>query len=321
MSSLTFARFGPAARSAEPPAGAALPGHVDGPRLGELLREALGLQDRDLQRILDHAAARHLRFGDAAVALGLASPEQILQALTRQYGYAYTPYGQQPGHAAALSSRAGKALARPPGELVALTKPFTLQAEAFRAIRSQLLLRLDPEQPRQKVLAVVSHSPGDGKTFFSANLAVTLAQMGSRTLLIDADLRGPRQHRLFPVDNSLGLSGYLMGRAGAHGMQAVRQVPGLSVLPGGPPPPNPQELIERKEFGLLLHEARDSFDHVIVDTPAAAYGADAQVIANRCGRVLVLARKDRSRHAQLQRLSASMRETAALLVGVVFNEF
>lgn len=321
MSSLTFARFGPAARATDPAASAPVQGHDDGPRLGELLRDALGLEDRDVQRILEHAAARHLRFGDAAVALGLATPEQILQALTRQYGYAYTPHLPQSGPLAPPSMRAGRSQVRPVSELIALTQPFTLQAEAFRAIRSQLLLRLDPDQPRQKVLAVVSHSPGDGKTFFSANLAITLAQMGSRTLLIDADLRGPRLHRLFPVDNSMGLSGCLTGRAGTHGMQAVRQVPGLSVLPGGAPPPNPQELIERKEFGLLMHEARETFDHVIVDTPAAAYGADAQVIANRCGRVLILARKDRSRHAQLQRLGASMRETAAQLVGVVFNEF
>jgi chain length determinant protein tyrosine kinase EpsG len=304
MSSITFARFGPAA-----PLPQDLPEapsfHGSDQRLGELLREVAGLDDADLQRIVAHAGARRLRFGDAAVALGLATPEQILQALTRQFHYAYTPYGTH----------------QPSTELIALAQPFTLQAESFRAIRSQLLLRAPGVDPRHKALAVVSHRSGDGKTFFCANLAVTLAQLGGRTLLIDADLRGPRQHRIFPVDNAVGLSGYLMGRVGEPAIQPCLQVPGLSILPVGASPPNPQELIERPAFGALMHEACQRFDHVIVDTPAAAYGADAQVITNRCGRVLVMARKDRSRIGELHRLSASMKETRAQLIGVVFNEF
>ena len=305
MSSLTASRFADVPEPsvvdvAETPAF-----HGSDQRLGELLRQAAGLSDKDLQKIIEHSIAKKMRFGDAAVALGFATQDQILQALTRQFHYAYTPRNPRQ-----FSS-----------ELIALTQPFTLQAESFRAIRSQLLLRTDPDAPRQNLVAVVSQSSGDGKTFFSANLAVTLAQLGGRTLLIDADLRGPRQHQIFPVDNSFGLSSYLMGRSAAKCIQHSKQIPGLSVLPVGASPPNPLELIERKEFGALMQEMSERFDHVIVDTPAAAYGADAQVIANRCGRVLLIARKDQSRLAELQRLTASLKETRAQLIGVVFNEF
>ena len=305
MSSLSFARFGPLPDPCASDAVETTPFDGSDLRLGDLLRQSAGLGEKDLQRIFDHAIAKGLRFGDAAVALGLATQDQILQALTRQFHYAYTP--RNPRH--------------PSNELIALTQPFTLQAESFRAIRSQLLMRAGHDEPRRKLLAVASQSSGDGKTFFCANLAVTLAQLGGRTLLIDADLRGPRQHRIFPVDNTVGLSGYLMGRSGARCIQASKQVPGLFVLPVGASPPNPLELIERKEFGLLMHEVCERFDHVVVDTPAAAYGADAQAIARRCGQVLLMARKNRSRLADLQRLTASMKATQAQLIGVVVNEF
>jgi protein-tyrosine kinase len=305
MTSLTASRFADVPEPSLVDVTEAPPFHGSDLRLGELLRQTAGLSDKDLQRITEYSAARKIRFGDAAVALGFATPDQILQALTRQFHYAYTPRNPRQ-----FSS-----------ELIALTQPFTLQAESFRAIRSQLLLRVDPDEPREKVLAVVSQRSGDGKTFFSANLAVTLAQLGGRTLLIDADLRGPRQHQIFPVDNSIGLSSYLMGRSAARCIQASKQVPGLSILPVGASPPNPLELIERKEFGELLREVSEAFDHVVVDTPAASYGADAQVIANRCGRVLLIARKDQSRLAELQHLTASLKETRGQLIGVVLNEF
>ena len=159
------------------------------------------------------------------------------------------------------------------------------------------------------------------KAFFSANLAVTLAQLGGRTLLVDADMRGPRQHQIFGIDNNAGLSGILSGRAESKVIQQVAGVPSLFVLPVGITPPNPLELVERPAFGLLIRELLSKFDHVVVDTPAAMYGSDCAVIASRCGAALVIARQDKSRIDQLEELVSNLAETPAKLAGVIFNEF
>jgi protein-tyrosine kinase len=202
-----------------------------------------------------------------------------------------------------------------------LNQPFGVQAEAFRAIRSQIMMRLFNEGQARHAIAVVSPDSGDGKSFFSANLAITLAQLGGRTLLVDADMRGPRQHEVFGVNNSAGLSGILSGRSEAKVIQQVPGVPSLFVLPVGITPPNPLELIERPAFGLLIRELMVKFDHVVVDTPAAVYGSDCAVIAARCGAALVIARQDKSRVSRLEELVGNLAETPAKLAGVVLNEF
>ena len=160
-----------------------------------------------------------------------------------------------------------------------------------------------------------------GKTYFAANLAVTLAQLGGRTLLVDADLRGPRQHDVFHMRNSAGLSGILSGRPEKQVVQQVKGVPSLFLLPVGITPPNPLELVERPAFGLLMRELTNKFDHVVVDTPAATYGADGQVIASRCGAALIIARKDAARVRALQDLTASVADTSAIIAGVIVNEY
>jgi len=293
------------------PGEASQPEAVGRTRIGELLSVAAGLSEADVQRVLALARERQIRFGDAAVALGCASPEEVLQALSRQFNYAFLP-----GRAQNVSD-----------ELVTLKRPFTLQSEAFRALRRQLLMRAFEDGGDHRAVAIVSRDSGDGKTFFSANMAVALAQLGGRTLIVDADLRGPRQHQIFQVDNSVGLSNCLMGGLGGPGgpvsrcVQATRHAPGLFVLPAGTSPPNPLELVERREFGTLMAELSQRFDHVVVDTPAGAYGADALAIASRCGSVLMLARKDRSRVAGLQELTEALTATRARMVGVVLNEY
>jgi len=204
---------------------------------------------------------------------------------------------------------------------VALNAPFGVQAESFRAIRSQIMMRLFNEGQDRRAIAVVSPASGDGKTFFAANLAVVLAQLGGRTLLVDADMRGPRLHQVFGIDNNAGLSGILSGRAESKVIQQVPGVPSLFVLPVGITPPNPLELVERPAFGLLIRELLSKFDQVVVDTPAAQYGSDSAVIAARCGAALVVARQNKASVAALQDLVANLAETPAKLAGVVYNEF
>jgi protein-tyrosine kinase len=150
----------------------------------------------------------------------------------------------------------------------------------------------------------------------------TLAQLGGRTLLVDADLRNPRAHEVFQTDNSRGLSSILSGPCRAAGDPAGgRAVRSLFVLPSGTTPPNPLELVERPAFGLLMRELTTKFDHVLVDTPAAVHGADAGVIAARCGAALVVARRNASRVGALQDLVGSLNGSPVQVAGVVVNEW
>lgn len=273
--------------------------------IGAIIAETRHLSAEQVEKVLQHQREKGIRFGEAAIALGYASADDVLFALAQQFHYPYATEDRRKSNP----------------ELVALNQPFGVQSEAFRAIRSQIMMRLFNEGQSRHALAVVSPDSGDGKSFFSANLAITLAQLGGRTLLVDADMRGPRQHLVFGIDNSAGLSGILSGRSEAKVIQQVPGVPSLFVLPVGTTPPNPLELVERPAFGLLVRELLSKFDHVVVDTPAAEYGSDCAVIAARCGAALVIARQDKSSVSGLEDLVGNLAETPVTLAGVVFNEF
>jgi len=278
---------------------------AQGRSIGAIISETRNLSAEQVERILAHQRSHGVRFGEAAVALGYASTDDVLFALAQQFHY---PYAEEEQRKASP-------------ELVTLNQPFSIQAEAFRATRSQIIMRVWSEPDSRRALAVISPEAGDGKTFFAANLAVALAQLGGRTLLVDADMRGPRQHEVFNIENNAGLSGILSGRAESNVIQQISGVPSLFVMPVGPKPPNPVELVERPAFGLLLRELCSKFDHVVVDTPAGTYGADASVIAARCGAALLVTRRDSSRVTLLQVMVASLTSGPVRLAGVVMNEY
>jgi protein-tyrosine kinase len=273
--------------------------------IGDIIAELRNLSVDQVEQILKRQRDTGVRFGEAAVALGLASKDDVLFALSQQFHYPYAPEEKR-----SVSP-----------ELATLNEPFGARAEHFRALRSQLTMRLHVEGEPRRALAVISPEAGDGKTYCAANLAVTLAQLGGRTLLVDADMRGPRLHEVFSLDNRKGLSGILSGRADSHVIQQVPGVPSLFVLPVGTTPPNPLELVERPAFGLLMRELASKFDNVVVDTPAAVHGADSAVIASRCGAALVVARKNASRVGMLQELVAGLEGSPVKLAGVVVNEY
>ncbi len=274
--------------------------------IGAIISETRHLSADQVERILGYQREKGVRFGEAAIALGYANTDDVLFALAQQFHYPYAPEERRN-----LSP-----------DLVVLNQPFSQQAEVFRTIRSQVLMRVFGERERsRRALAVLSPDPGDGKSYFAANLAVALAQLGGRTLLVDADLRGPRQHQVFNLNNAAGLSGILCGRSDAPVVHQVVGVPSLFVLPVGVTPPNPLELVERPAFALLVRELTSKFDHVVVDTPAGSYGTDSQVIAARCGAALIIARKDVSKVSALQDLVASLSAGPAQVAGVIVNEY
>ncbi|MFH1986421.1 MAG: chain length determinant protein tyrosine kinase EpsG [Pseudomonadota bacterium] len=275
-----------------------------GRSIGAILIDNGRLTPEAAERILKLQKEQGLRFGDAAIQLGLLSEADIQQALSRQYDYPYLMPGDE----------------RVSEEVVAAFKPFSPIVEQLRAVRSQLMLRWFDAEIGHKTLAVVSASRADGRSFTAANLAVVFSQLGERTLLIDADLRNPSQHQLFRLENKLGLSSLLAGRAELA--EAVTRIPGLidlSVLPAGATPPNPQELLARPVFNALMATAAGQYDIVIVDTPAGAETADSQTVAARTRGAVVVARKDRSSAPALQAFVTSLQHSGVVVVGAVLN--
>jgi receptor protein-tyrosine kinase len=174
------------------------------------------------------------------------------------------------------------------------------------------------------VLAVVSAGAGEGRSFVAANLAIVFAQQGQSTLLIDGDLRAKPergQHSLFKLPRGAGLSAVLADRASLP--EAAQDVPGLPhlmVVPAGAVPPNPQELLGRPAFGQLLQQAASQFDVILIDTPAGANYADAELIAARAGAALMVARKNTSLVAQTTQLARRLQGSGVTLVGSVLND-
>ncbi len=270
--------------------------------IGAILRGARQLSQQQIEQVLHYQQQRGLPFGEAAVALRLATRDDVLWALSQQFQYPYAP---------ALSGNP---------ELAVACNPFGDQAEAFRELRSQLMMGvLAPEHPRRAV-AVVSPERGDGKTFVAANLAVAFSQLGGHTLLIDADMRTPRQHQVFGIEQGSGLSNILSGRSEDNVIRPVRDLPNLFVLPVGIVPPNPLELVQRAAFPMLVHELLTRFDYVVVDTPAASHGPDARVVAAKCGAAVAIGRQGRSRLHAMHKLVAALHNGPAALAGVVMNE-
>jgi len=269
------------------------------PTIGNLLIGSGMITAADAVRAARVQDAEGLRFGEACVKLGLIAPADVERALSEQFGYPCLLSGE---------SDLGK-------ELVAAYKPFDLEVEAMRALRTQLLLHWI--SPERRMLAICSPARGDGRSYLAANLAVVFSQLGKATLLVDADLRQPRQHQIFNLANRTGLSAALAGRAGTECVKPVEQFSELWVLAAGPVPPNPLELLSGSEFPILLEQLKQRFDVVLVDTPAASSGADAQMIAARAGGALVLAREGRTRFQDLQSLAASVVSGNAVIVGSV----
>jgi chain length determinant protein tyrosine kinase EpsG len=186
-------------------------------------------------------------------------------------------------------------------------------------LRSQLMLRWFENDARQAALAVVSPGPGEGRSYIAANLAVLFSQMGKRTLLIDADLRRPRQHEIFGIAGRVGLSTVLSGRAGWEAVHEVKPLPGLWVLPAGAVPPNPQELLARPGFARLLQALRASYEVILVDTPPGDACADAGTIAARAGAALMLACRDATSVPRVAHFAEDLRQFGVTIVGAVLN--
>ena len=275
--------------------------------LGGILVDSGILKQDDVERVLLLQKEKNLRFGEAAVSLGLVSEADVQYALSRQFSYAYLR--QPAGEKKPVSD-----------EVVAAYQPFSPRVEELRGIRTQLMLRWFDKADRRQVLTIVSTGQGDGRSRFAANLAVVFAQLGERTLLVDADLRKPRQHELFFLENKIGFSTILAGRSREEAIVRIGDLAGLCVLPAGPIPPNPLELLNRLSFDEFMIQVKSTFDVVIVDTPALSVGEDGALIAVKTGAAVAVARSGRTQAPAFNEMIQDLMNSGVNVVGSVLND-
>jgi succinoglycan biosynthesis transport protein ExoP len=203
-------------------------------------------------------------------------------------------------------------------DLSVMRSPKSAVAECCRSLRTNLLF-MSPDQPL-RTMVVTSPGPQEGKTTTAINLAVTFAMAGNRVLLIDTDMRRPRLHRSFGISNRAGLSTAILGEAPMKDVTQQTEVPNLEVVPCGPTPPNPAELLHTERFATILRECAERYDRVILDSPPTSAVTDPVVLGTMVDGVLLVVRANRTsredaRHARQQLTTAN-----AHIIGVVINE-
>lgn len=208
---------------------------------------------------------------------------------------------------------------RPGKSIPFAVDPFSRHSENIRALRTELLLRC-PASRTANVIAVVSPSAGEGRSQLAAELALAFAQLGSRTLLVDADMRNPRQHLLFDCGNEEGLS-QAIDRHDLPSLHRVEGVTEMALLTAGPSPSNPLELLSDGRFGKWVTRWRDRYHFVIFDTPPITSCADGLALAAIAGRALVVTR---ARHTSYKAAKEMMRRLAtsqAEILGSVISNY
>ena len=224
------------------------------------------------------------------------------------YAAAYGDAGSQSLEAARISEI----------ELINHLFPKISIAEDYRNVRTSILFsRIDSDQ---RVIAFTSTQPQEGKSATIANIAISFAQMGERVLAVDADLRKPRLHKIFQVRNAVGLSDVLTGRVDLA--EAVQKTPiaHFSLLPSGPHPPNPAELLNSKKMKELLSIVRESYEIILVDLPPVLAVVDPVIVAAMADMTILVLKTGKTTRKPLLRAIDQLAKAKARIAGVIFND-
>jgi len=202
-------------------------------------------------------------------------------------------------------------------DLITHFSPKSSFAESYRAIRTALLLSSTEDHP--KTFVVTSPLPSEGKTATISNLAVTLTQAGKRVVIIDADLRKPRQHKIFNIKNINGLTNYLTSNIELRSILKETPIPLLSLINAGPVPPNPSELLGSEKMAGLLARLKDGFDYIFVDTPPILAVTDAIVLAPRTDGMILIIWGGKTPREALKRVKEKLDLMRIKSIGVILN--
>ena len=272
-------------------------------RMGDAYVKANKLTPFEVGVIVDSQKKFDLRFGDAAVKLGLLTDDDVSDVLNAQFNY--TVFS---AHDTSTISTT----------LDIWHEPKSESAEAIKRLRSELASRFAALETI--VISVLSPAAGEGKSHIAASLAIAFAQLNIKTMLIDADLRTPTQHLLFNLPNQTGLSTILAKRS-LNSLTVIPEIaPNFWVLGSGPPPPNPVEILSAPKLKDLIDNFAKQISVFIVDTPSAMQWADAQVIAEQTGFALFVARENLTKLADLKTSKKEIQAQGVSVLGVVFNK-
>lgn len=262
--------------------------------------------------------------------LGLPTLAVIPDTSDRGRGYGAYGYGQAYGYGAGHGEAKDSGVRRRPKvdgaapstqieipiELLPHFRPRLVIAEAYRALRTALLLSSAEEL---RVVAVTSAQSGEGKTVTSANLAVVMAQLGRQVLLIDGDLRRPRLHEVFKVSNRAGLVTFLTGGSKIEQVFQRSEIPNLWLTPSGPIPPNPSELLSSARMREFVALARQSFDFVVIDTPPVLAVTDAAVVGTLTDGLILCLRARKVLQEEAKACRDRLRLSELRILGTVLN--
>ncbi len=203
-------------------------------------------------------------------------------------------------------------------ELVNYLFPRFFISEDYRTVRTSILLSYAKSPPKSIVLS--SAVPSEGKTTTASNLAVAFAQLSEKVLIVDSDLRKPRLHKIFKVKNIGGLSGYLAGKATLTDSIKMTAIDNIWILPSGPIPPNPSELLNSERMKELMEKMREGFDMVLFDTPPVLAAIDAVVLSSMVESVLLVLHSGKTTNKAFAKAVDDLHKVKANIMGVVLNE-
>lgn len=271
--------------------------------IGAILVAARRISAEDAQLIVQNQLEFDAPFGETAIRLGLATIADVQYALSKQF---------------AMPCVAVDSDAVDP-EVVAAFHPGHELVERLRQLRGQIVLRALASTPALRSIALISSERKVGRSHIAANLATVFAQLGARTLLVDADLNQPRQHQLFRLSNRIGLSSILAQRADLRAVRPIDGLPTLAVLPSGPTPPNPDDLIARPTLGLLLRRLERDFDVILLDTPSWNQGSSARMVTAAARAAVQLVNGGRTGAADAGEVAREVGNVGAHLLGAIMN--
>ncbi len=205
-----------------------------------------------------------------------------------------------------------------PVELVTFGHPKSMLSEAYRNVRTSILLSFSEKPPKR--IAVSSPNPAEGKTTTVINTAVALSQTGARVLIVDSDMRKPRVHEIFGVENGVGLSNFLSGNANLGTTIKKSGIPNLFYIPSGPIPPNPSELLGSNLFKTTMQFLGEKFDHIVLDSPPVLGFADSIILSASVDGILLVVSGGKTPRETLQRAKDALCQVNAKILGVVINQ-
>lgn len=196
--------------------------------------------------------------------------------------------------------------------------PMSDVAEGYRTVRTSVYFGTPAGTAR--TLLITSPAPSEGKSTLASNLAIAMAQAGNRILLLDADFRKPTQHKIFQIERNVGLSNVLAEQASLREALFQTDVPGLDVLPCGPIPSNPSEILNSQSFADVLAELSSKYDHVLLDSPPLMPVTDSRILAANCDATLLAVRAEKTGRKAAVYTRDVLRSVGARLLGVVVND-